>query len=293
MHPLRASISTTEQDLSMGLVHPSSSRYGLSKSGLRLGGCKRACLSEFGTRRFKMSRFVKTTVAQTHVHQEIVLGHPWTKTRKRKWIVEAPKWLIPLSNCSCNTPITVNYHVNQDGGSTVSLAAAFGAFDALLRCRTSLGAAAVVDAAGRGCWSSVGSATPSHRIERQAEAFPRFCRLYVVVSASVSRRRTPRRQRDRGKSDVRNQSYRSLLSVEPEIESPIKVGGDRSASASRSSPVDRLEPRSRAPMLRRTNAMVMPRLRSKGLRPSEGNPPTLHTNDKIDRWCRNKCSLPL
>jgi hypothetical protein len=173
----------------------------------------------------------------------------------------------------------------------VSLAAAFVAFDALLRCRASLGAAAVVDAAGRGRWSSVGSAGLSNRIERQAEAFPRLCRSYVVVSASVSRRRTPRRQRDCGRSDVRNLSFRSLLSVEPELGSPINVGHNRSVSASRSSRGDRLEPRSRAPMLRRTTATVMPRLRSKGLRPSAGNASTLHSNDKIDIRSRNMCSL--
>jgi hypothetical protein len=44
--------------------------------------------------------------------------------------------------------------------------------------------AAVVDAAGRGCWSSVGIEGLSNRIERQAEAFPRLCRSYVVVNAS-------------------------------------------------------------------------------------------------------------
>jgi hypothetical protein len=111
--------------------------------------------------------------------KENKLDRPWSAG-----LIEAPKWLIPWSNCSSSISITVNYHVNQDGGSTVSLAAVFGAFDVLRYCRASLGAAAVVDAGGRGCWSSVGSAGLSNRIERQAEAFPRLCRSYVVIVAS-------------------------------------------------------------------------------------------------------------
>jgi hypothetical protein len=55
-------------------------------------------------------------VAQTHVHLEIVLGLPWTKKKfDRPWparLIEAPKWLIPWSNCSSSISITVNYHVN-------------------------------------------------------------------------------------------------------------------------------------------------------------------------------------
>jgi hypothetical protein len=126
------------------------------------------------------------------------LDQPWSTG-----LIEAPKRLIPWSNCSSSISIAVNYHVNQVGVATVSLAAAFGAFNVLRCSRASLGAAAVVDAAGRGCWSSVGSAGSSNLIKRQAEAFPRLCRSYVVVNASVGRvrrRRTPRRQSDRGGS---------------------------------------------------------------------------------------------